>query len=69
MISDEGLIDGTWVLTIFVTDFKVEKNLRVKGDLHVGGLMLRLVEALGEFFSFKNNNKCVLSGLVGSLLS
>lgn len=53
MISDEGLIDGTWVLTIFVTDFQVEKNLRVKGDLHVGGLMLKLVEALGEFVSLK----------------
>lgn len=48
MISAEGLIDGTWELTIFVTDLQVERTLRVKGDLHVGGLMLKLVEALGE---------------------
>lgn len=39
--------DGSWTLIIKVTDFKVERKLRVKGDLHIGGLMLRLVEDLG----------------------
>ena len=48
MISDEGLVDGSWELTITVTDLQVERTLRVKGDLHVGGVMFRLVEALGE---------------------
>jgi kindlin 2 len=40
--------DGSWELRIFVTDLKVERTLRVKGDLHVGGLMFKLVEDLGE---------------------
>ena len=40
--------DGSWTLTIKVTDFHVERRLRVKGDLHVGGVMLKLVEDLGE---------------------
>lgn len=55
MISAEGLIDGTWELTIFVTDLQVERTLRVKGDLHVGGLMLKLVEALGELSTTLQN--------------
>ncbi|KAK3093761.1 hypothetical protein FSP39_019834 [Pinctada imbricata] len=38
--------DGSWELTITVTDLQVERNLRVNGDLHVGGVMVRLVEAL-----------------------
>jgi len=42
--------DGTWELTIAVTDVGAEKTLRVKGDLHVGGLMVRLVQELGEYF-------------------
>lgn len=47
-MTDTGLIDGSWELTITVTDLAVEKTLRVKGDLHIGGVMLKLVEALGE---------------------
>lgn len=38
--------DGSWTLTINVTDFRVERKLRVKGDLHIGGVMLKLVEDL-----------------------
>ncbi|XP_067682931.1 fermitin family homolog 2-like [Haliotis asinina] len=45
-IADAGRVDGSWELTITVTDLQVEKTLRVKGDLHIGGLMLELVEAL-----------------------
>ncbi len=48
-MTDTGLIDGSWELTITVTDLAVEKTLRVKGDLHIGGVMLKLVEALGEY--------------------
>ena len=47
-----GIADGSWELTVFVTDVDVEKTLRVKGDLHVGGLMLRLVEGLGTLKRF-----------------
>ena len=48
MIADGYLVgDGSWQLKIFVTDLKVERTLRVKGDLHIGGVMLKLVEELG----------------------
>jgi len=42
--------DGSWELSIAVTEVGAEKSLRVKGDLHVGGLMVRLVHELGECF-------------------
>jgi len=42
--------DGTWELSITVVEVGVERNLRVKGDTHVGGLMVRLVQELGECF-------------------
>lgn len=40
--------DGSWTLTIFVTDLQVERSLRVRGDLHIGGVMIRLVDELGK---------------------
>lgn len=40
--------DGSWTLRVFVTDLNIERSLRVKGDLHIGGVMLRLVEDLGK---------------------
>lgn len=44
--------DGSWNLRVYVTDLQVERSLRVKGDLHIGGVMLKLVEDLGnESFS------------------
>ncbi len=30
--------------------FQVERTLRIKGDLHVGALMIKLVDDLGEKF-------------------
>lgn len=36
--------DNTWNLRIFITDLQVEKTLRVRSDLHVGGVMLKLVD-------------------------
>lgn len=48
MVADLGPIDGSWELNITVTDLQVERTLRVTGDLHIGGVMLQLVEALGE---------------------
>ncbi|XP_014471034.1 PREDICTED: unc-112-related protein isoform X2 [Dinoponera quadriceps] len=47
MYSDGGHeVDGSWVLRVYVTDLQVERSLRVKGELHIGGVMLRLVEDL-----------------------
>ncbi|KAH0568658.1 Fermitin 2 [Cotesia glomerata] len=48
MYSDGHEVDGSWVLRVYVTDLQVERNLRVKGELHIGGVMLRLVEDLVE---------------------
>ena len=42
-------VDGSWMLSVFVTDLQVEKRIRVKGDMHVGGVMFKLVEDLGEY--------------------
>ncbi|ODN02147.1 hypothetical protein Ocin01_04535 [Orchesella cincta] len=50
MFADGNLVgDGSWELRILVTDLNEEpRTLRVKGDLHIGGLMLQLVEDLGK---------------------
>lgn len=36
--------DNTWNLRIFITDLQIEKTLRVRGDQHIGGVMLKLVD-------------------------
>lgn len=61
MYYSDGLeVDGSWVLRVYVTDLQVERSLRVKGELHIGGVMLRLVEDLGEFFSLiKIKSACI----------
>ncbi|CAG9860736.1 unnamed protein product [Phyllotreta striolata] len=47
MIANGRVVgDGTWDLRVFVTDLQTERLIRVKGDVHVGGVMLRLVEDL-----------------------
>ena len=43
-----GIGDGSWELRILVTDLQVERTIRVHGDLHIGGLMIRLVDELGK---------------------
>ena len=43
--------DGSWELRILVTDLQVERTLRVKGDLHIGGLMIKLVDELGKTYN------------------
>lgn len=48
MYSDGHEVDGSWVLRVYVTDLQMERSLRVKGELHIGGVMLRLVEDLGK---------------------
>ena len=46
-IDERDRVDGSWELNILVTDLQVERTLRVMGDLHIGGVMVKLVEALG----------------------
>ncbi|XP_037500718.1 LOW QUALITY PROTEIN: unc-112-related protein-like [Rhipicephalus sanguineus] len=46
MIADGVKVDGSWELCIHVTDLKLDRKLRVKGDMHIGGVMLQLVESL-----------------------
>lgn len=47
MMADGQVIgDGSWELHVHVTDLQVERILRVKSDMHIGGVMLRLVEEL-----------------------
>ncbi|ALC43023.1 Fit1 [Drosophila busckii] len=36
--------ENTWNLRILITDLQVEKTLRVRGDQHIGGVMLQLVD-------------------------
>ncbi|KAH8298668.1 hypothetical protein KR018_009875 [Drosophila ironensis] len=36
--------DNTWNLRIFITDLALEKTMRVRGDQHIGGIMLQLVD-------------------------
>ncbi len=64
MMSDAGLVDGSWELNITVTDLQVEKTLRVKGDVHIGGVMLKLVEALGMCQTILNLKGINLSKLL-----
>jgi Kindlin-2 N-terminal domain len=40
--------DNTWNIRVMITDLQVEKTLRVKGDLHIGGVMLKLSKTEGE---------------------
>lgn len=54
MIRSAEYADTSWELTVKVdqkdgTQPKLIK-LRVKGDLHIGGLMLKLVEQIGKSF-------------------
>ena len=48
MMKNQLVGEGTWTLSIFVTDLQVERNLRVRGDMHIGGVMIRLVDELGR---------------------
>ncbi|PAV80104.1 hypothetical protein WR25_11849 [Diploscapter pachys] len=36
--------DGSWNLQILVTDMNIQRNLYVRGNQHIGGVMLALVQ-------------------------
>jgi len=38
--------DGSWELRLLVTDLQVERTLRVLGEDHIGGVMIKLVDIL-----------------------
>lgn len=42
-------VDGLWTLTVVFTDLHVEKNIRVNGDMHVGGLLYSLTNNLDGY--------------------
>lgn len=48
MFADGNLVgDGSWELQVLVTDMGSEpRTLRVKGETHIGGLMLQLTDDL-----------------------
>ncbi|PAA80031.1 hypothetical protein BOX15_Mlig029525g1 [Macrostomum lignano] len=45
-LGDGVYVDGSWELSILVDDLQLTRRLRVNGETHIGGLMLRLVEAI-----------------------
>ena len=40
--------ENSWNIRVLITDLQVEKTLRVKGDTHIGGVMLKLSKAEGK---------------------
>ncbi|VDM43577.1 unnamed protein product [Toxocara canis] len=58
-LVENGVInDGSWSLSVLVTDMNIQRTLFVTGQLHIGGLMLKLVDEIDLFFAsvveFKN---------------
>lgn len=47
-MPDGCYADGTWELNVHVTDLNRDVTLRVTGEIHIGGVMLKLVEKLGK---------------------
>ncbi|XP_059058249.1 unc-112-related protein-like isoform X1 [Achroia grisella] len=52
MLADGEIVgDGSWNLTVYVTDLNEKRTMVVKGDMHIGGVMLKLTES----FEFKKD--------------
>lgn len=53
MLSSNDFASGSWELVVQVDHPSKEKDkdipLRVSGDLHIGGVMLKLVEKMSKF--------------------
>lgn len=49
LVENDAANDGSWQISILVTDLNIQRNLYVTGSLHIGGLMLRLVDEVGSF--------------------
>ncbi|XP_063539188.1 unc-112-related protein-like isoform X1 [Cydia strobilella] len=51
MLADGEIVgDGSWNLMVYVTDLNEKRTLVVKGDMHIGGVMLKLTELFGKIF-------------------
>ena len=50
--ADGELADGRWELAVTVWDTKEDVTVRVSGDMHIGGVLLQLVEAISKCCSF-----------------
>ncbi|CAD6187003.1 unnamed protein product [Caenorhabditis auriculariae] len=46
LVEGTSVLDGSWALPILVTDMNIQRNIFVRGDLHIGGLMLSLVNEI-----------------------
>lgn len=51
-MPDGCYADGTWELKMHVTDLNRDVSPRVTGEIHIGGVMLKLVEKLGTYIQF-----------------
>lgn len=61
-MPDGCYADGTWELKMHVTDLHRDVSLRVTGEIHIGGVMLKLVEKLGTCaFCFVFAKECMSS--------
>ncbi|KPJ18045.1 Fermitin family-like 2 [Papilio machaon] len=59
MLADGEVVgDGSWNLTIYVTDLNEKRTMVVKGDMHIGGVMLKLTESFENLFA--------LTGFIGN---
>lgn len=45
-MSSLPIINNDWPLIIHVTDLNIEKEIRVNGTLHIGGCIIKLINAL-----------------------
>lgn len=55
-MPDGCYADGTWELKMHVTDLRRDVSLRVTGEIHIGGVMLKLVEKLGRSSTHSHRN-------------
>ncbi|CAB3246247.1 unnamed protein product [Arctia plantaginis] len=66
MLADGEVVgDGSWNLTIYVTDLNEKRTMVVKGDMHIGGVMLKLTESFGilnKEATSNNNIKVIMCG-------
>ena len=57
-MADGCYADGTWELKMHVTDLKRDVSLRITGEIHIGGVMLKLVEKLGKMSNQLHSAYC-----------
>lgn len=66
-MPDGCYADGTWELKMHVTDLNRDVSLRVTGEIHIGGVMLKLVEKLGTYTGLSLLSRAMLVSTAVSL--